>query len=115
MSVLKRNLIAIALGFTVAVLGTVVHQSTTGPEMPIGLIMALAMVLFAATEVRTMGSQKLPSLLFTITLAISVFLAAQDLTGDKLIPLGETGLIWSYGSIAIAIIVSAFPRFEQSN
>ena len=110
---LRQNLVAIALGFAVAVLGTVFHQTTYGPGIPLGLIMALAMVLFAATEVRTLGPKKLPGALFSLSLASTVFLAAQDLTGDKLIPLGETGLIWSYGSIGIAILISAFPRFEK--
>lgn len=110
---MKHHLLAILLGFLAAVLGTVIHQSTTAPDIPLGLIFALAIALMAAAEVRNLGNKKMPGLSFTITLAATIFFAAQDFTGDKLIPLNETGLIWSYGAIGIAILVSAFPRIES--
>lgn len=110
---MAKNLIAVAIGIGAAILGTVIHQSRIAPEVPAGLIFALAIVLIAATEVRTLSSKRLPGLLFTLSLAATIFFAAQDLTGDKLIPLGQTGLIWSYGSIGVAILVSAFPRIEK--
>jgi len=111
----KANLLAIVLALVVAIIGTIMHQSVISPEIPIGLILSLAMVLFAATEVRTLSRKKLPALVFSIFLAATVFFAAQDLTGDKLIPANDVGLIWSYGSIGIAILIGVFPRIEQRN
>ena len=110
---MKQHLLALLLGFSAAVFGTVIHQSTTPPEIPLGLIFALAIALMAAAEVRSLTAKKLPGVTFTAALAITIFLAAQDFTGDKLIPLNQTGLIWSYGAIGIAILVSAFPRIEN--
>lgn len=110
---MKQNLLAIGIGFLAAIFGTVLHQSTTGPQIPLGLIFALAIVLFAAVEVRTLGRMLVPGVLFSLSLAATIFLAAQDLTGDKLIPLNDSGLIWSYGSIGVAILVSTFPRIEN--
>lgn len=110
---MRHNLIALAIGLAAAILGTVIHQSSIGSQIPLGLIFALTIVLFAATEVRTMSRKKFPSFVFSIALALAIFVAAQDLTGDKLIPLNQAGLIWSYGSIGVAILVSAFPRIEN--
>lgn len=42
-----------------------------------------------------------------------IFVAAQDLTGDKMIPANELGTIWSYGSVAIAILVLLWPKFRR--
>jgi hypothetical protein len=109
----RQNLLAIGIGFLAAIFGTVLHQSTTGPQIPLGLIFALAIVLVAAVEVRTLSKKLFPGVLFSLSLAATIFLAAQDLTGDKLIPLNDSGLIWSYGSIGVAILVSAFPRIEN--
>ena len=110
---MKANLTAIALALAVAVIGTIMHQSVIQVDVPIGLILSLAMVLFAATEVRGLSKKKLPALAFTVFLTAVIFLAAQDLTGDKLIPANDMGLIWSYGAIGIAILVGVFPRIEQ--
>jgi len=56
---------------------------------------------------------KIESWAFALTVTALVFFFAQDFGQDKLIPASTIGYIWSYGSIAIVLLVAMFPRFRS--
>lgn len=96
-----------------SVVGTLMHQTQVGDEIPIGLLFSLSIVLLLAGGIRDRHRGKLPGLLFTITLAALLFLIAQNLTGDILIPGNNAGLWWSYGAIGVAALVTLWPKLER--
>ena len=93
-----------------AIVGTLMHQTQVGDEIPIGLLFSLSLVLMLAGGIRDRQKRKLPGLVFTITLAAQLFLIAQNLTGDILIPANNAGLWWSYGAIGVAALVVLWPK-----
>jgi hypothetical protein len=42
-----------------------------------------------------------------------VIFAAQDFTGDKIIPANLLGNIWSFGSAVLAIIITLWPKLKR--
>lgn len=102
---LKGVLLAIAA----AVFGTIAHQ-TNIQEVPVGLILGMSAVLMASISARSLGG--VARLVFLISFVGLVFLFSQDLTGDKLIPQNQAGLIWSYGSALISASLTLWPKFR---
>ena len=96
-------------GAVFAILGTIFHQSFLS-GLPFGLGMALFFLLVYAVSVRT---HKTESWAFGLTVSGLVFFFAQDFVQDKLIPATTIGYVWSYGSIAIVLLVAMFPRFRS--
>ena len=96
-------------GTVLAVLGTIFHQSILS-GLPFGLGMAMLSMLVYAVSVRP---HKTESWAFGLTVSALVFFFAQDFGQDKLIPATTIGYIWSYGSIAIVLLVAMFPRFRS--
>ena len=96
-------------GAVFAVLGTIFHQSILS-GLPLGLGVALFSLLVYAVSVRP---YKTESWAFGLTFSALVFFFAQDFGQDKLIPASTIGYIWSYGSIAIVLLVAMFPRFRS--
>jgi len=96
-------------GTLFAVLGTIFHQSILS-GMPFGLGVAMFSLLVYAVSVRPI---KIESWAFALTVTALVFFFAQDFGQDKLIPASTIGYIWSYGSIAIVLLVAMFPRFRS--
>ena len=96
-------------GAMFAILGTIFHQSILS-GLPFGLGMALFSLLIYAVSVRP---YKTESWTFAIVVSALVFFLAQDFGQDKLIPASTIGYIWSYGSIAIVLLVAMFPRFRS--
>ncbi len=99
------------MGAAIAVLGTVFHQ-TWVQGFPYGLLISFGLVSLAMISLRSFGS-KFASWVAVAVLGSMVFWFAQPNT-DVMIPANFSGLAWSYGSIACAILVSAFPKFGKS-
>ena len=96
-------------GTVFAVLGTIFHQSMLS-GLPFGLGMTMVSLLVYAVFVRP---YKRESWTFAIVFSALVFFLAQDFGQDKLIPATTIGYVWSYGSIAIVLLVAMFPRFRS--
>ena len=96
-----------------SVVGTLMHQTQVGDEIPIGLLFSLSLVLLVAGSIRDKQSGKISGLVFTITLAAQLFIIAQNLTVDILIPANNAGLWWSYGAIGVAALVSLWPKLKS--
>ena len=95
-------------GAVFAVLGTIFHQSILS-GLPFGIGMALLSLLVYGVSLRARRSE---SWAFAIAVSALVFFFAQDFGQDKLIPATTLGYVWSYGSIAIVLLVAMFPRFR---
>ena len=106
-------LISFSYGTVAAFIGTLMHQTQVGEEIPIGLLFSLSLVLLVAGGLRDKQSGKIPGLVFTITLAVQLFLIAQNLTRDILIPANNVGLWWSYGAIGVAALVALWPKLKS--
>jgi len=102
---------AILLGFLVAILGTVMHQTKIAGA-PYGLGLALGLTLWASLALRA-KPKKFPVWVFAITLAALLTLFGQK-ADDVMIPASELGYAWAYGAIAIAVVVAAFPRLSKT-
>ena len=110
-----QMLLALGYGTFAAIIGTLMHQTQVGDEIPIGLFFSLSLVLLVAGGIRDKQSGKIPGLVFTITLAAQLFLIAQNLTGDILIPANNSGLWWSYGAIGVAALIALWPKLKAKN
>lgn len=110
---LANSALAIASASFASVVGTLMHQTQVGDEIPIGLLFSLSLVLLIAGGIRDKQSGKIPGLVFTITLAAQLFLIAQNLSGDILIPANNAGLWWSYGAIGVAALVALWPKLKS--
>jgi hypothetical protein len=104
-----QGLLALILAFVIAIAGTALHQSYL-ISFPIGMALAFAAVLLGSIEARGLGRARY---LFPIFLAISMFVFSQDSTGDKVLPANELGLIWTYGSVLVAALVSMWPKIKR--
>lgn len=101
--------IGLALALVAGVFGTIFHQSESGP-IPLGLILSITGVALLAIEARGAWPKRIGFLAGFLPL---IFVAAQDLTGDKMIPANEIGTIWSFGSVGIAILILMWPRIKS--
>ena len=95
-------------GVVFATLGTIFHQSILS-GVPFGLGMSLFSLFVYAASLRV---SKTESWSFAVTVAALVFIYAQDFGQDKLIPATTFGYIWSYGAIAVVLLVAMFPRLR---
>lgn len=110
---IKGSIIGFLYASFAALVGTLMHQTQVGGEIPIGLFFSLSLVLMLAAGIRDKQSGKLPSLTFAIVLAVQLFLISQNLTGDILIPANNAGLWWSYGAIGVASLVALWPKLRS--
>jgi hypothetical protein len=101
--------IGLALALVAGVFGTIFHQSQSA-QLPLGLILSLSGVALLAIESRGAWPKRIGFLAVFLPL---IFVAAQDLTGDKMIPANEIGTIWSFGSVGIAILILMWPRIKS--
>ena len=103
-----QGLLAFILALVIAVTGTAFHQSYL-VSFPIGLALAFSAILLGSLEARGLGKARY---LFPIFLAICMFVFSQDWTGDKVLPANGLGLIWTYGSLLVAALVSMWPKIK---
>ena len=113
----KSGIKGAVIGFLYAsfasVVGTRMHQTQVGEEIPIGLLFSLSLVLMLAGGIRDRQKGKLPGLVFALTIAVELFVIGQNLTGDILIPGNNAGLWWSYGAIGVAALVALWPKLKS--
>ena len=110
---IKGAVIGVLYASFASVVGTLMHQTQVGDEIPIGLLFSLSLVLMLAAGIRDRQKGKLPGLVFALTIAVELFVIGQNLTGDILIPGNSAGLWWSYGAIGVAALVALWPKLKS--
>lgn len=101
---------ALLLGPTAATFGTLIHQ-TRIEETPIGVGLALGMVFWIAVNLRQ-RARKSAGWIFAGSLAGLLTFYSQP-ANDVMIPATDLGYTWSFGAIAVAAIVAAFPKLPE--
>ena len=91
-------------------LGTIVHQTRIN-EAPIGVGLALGLVLWASLTLRT-RARKFAGWIFAGVMATLLTVFAQK-SNDVMIPATDLGYGWTYGAIAVAAVVTAFPKISS--
>ena len=109
---IKRSVIGFLYASFASVVGTLMHQTQVGDEIPIGLLFSLSLVLMLAGGIRDRHRGKLSGLVFALTIAVELFVIGQNLTGDILIPGNNAGLWWSYGAVGVAALVALWPKLK---
>ena len=79
---------------TVAVFGTILHQSFLFDQFPIGSVLSLSLVLIVALQIRTNSGFRSPNLFFSVVILGLLFLFSQSFWQDKMIPANQAGFIW---------------------
>jgi hypothetical protein len=110
---IKGALVGFIYASFASVVGTLMHQTQVGDEIPIGLLFSLSLVLLLAGGIHDRQKGKLPGLVFALTIAVELFVIGQNLTGDILIPGNNSGLWWSYGAIGVAALVALWPKLRS--
>ncbi|MFD6135075.1 DUF6113 family protein [Isoptericola sp. NPDC060257] len=104
-----RTLLAVALGAVVGVLGTVAHR-TQWHDLPVGIVLALAITLSTAVLCRAWaGLGPLLAAGAGWVMAVQV-LAVAGPGGDVLVPAQAVGLVWTYGGLAMFLVAAFLPR-----
>lgn len=92
----------------VLLLGTVMHQ-TVIQGLPLGLMLAVLLLLGVAIPLR---KKRIRAWIFGILFSVGIFVTALEGNQDAMIPANYLGYIWSYGSIALALLVAMFPKLK---
>jgi N-acetyl-1-D-myo-inositol-2-amino-2-deoxy-alpha-D-glucopyranoside deacetylase len=111
--VVGKNLSAVMKAATVAVFGTILHQSFLFDQFPIGSVLSLSLVLIVALQIRTNSGFRSPNLFFSVVILGLLFLFSQGFWQDKMIPANQAGFIWSYGAAVLAFAVAMWPRISS--
>jgi len=111
--VVGENLSAVMKAATVAVFGTILHQSSLFDQFPFGSFLSLSLVLLVALQIRTASGFKSPNLFFSVVILGLLFLFSQGFWQDKMIPANQAGFIWSYGAAVLAFAVAMWPRISS--
>ena len=104
-----RALLAVVLGLVMGVLGTAAHR-TTWLDLPVGIILALALTLSTAVLCRAWSG--LGGMLAAgggWLVAVQV-LSLSGPGGDVLVPAEAVGMAWSYGGLAVFVVAAFLPR-----
>lgn len=106
--VVGRVVLAVLLGLVMGVLGTVAHR-TTWLDLPVGLVLALALTLSTAVLSRAWSG------LGTMLAAGAGWLVGVQVLslagpgGDVLVPAQPVGMIWTYGGLAMFVVAAFLP------
>jgi hypothetical protein len=104
-----RTVLALALGAVVGVLGTVAHR-TQWNDLPVGIVLALAITLSTAVLCRAWAGMG-PLLAAGAGWVVAVqVLAVAGPGGDVLVPAQPVGLVWTYGGLAMFLVAAFLPR-----
>ncbi|RFA14046.1 hypothetical protein B7R22_10525 [Subtercola boreus] len=114
-------IIGLLLGVVFGMLGTVVHQSTISFfglfDLPLGLILAVASVVFLLVGLRLILPSRLIAFLAALGLVgIVAVLTLPSPGGSILIPADERGYgyVWTFAPTVIALVVLAWPKRRQA-
>lgn len=112
--------IGLLLGVVFGMLGTVVHQSTISFfglfDLPIGLILAIASVVFLLVGLRLILPTRLLAFLAALGLVGVVALLTLPSTGGSILVPADThgyGYTWTFAPTVIAVIVLAWPKLSR--
>jgi hypothetical protein len=111
--VIGKNISAVLKAATVAIFGTILHQSSLFDQLPFGSFLSLSLVLLVALQIRTASSFKSPNLVFAFVILGLIFLFSQGFWQDKMVPANQAGFIWSYGAAVLAFAVAMWPRISS--
>lgn len=100
------------LGLLTAVLGTVFHQAWV-QGFPYGLLISFGLLTMSFLSLRRYRS-RLGAWVGVLVLTGLIFSFSLPGT-DVMIPANFAGLAWSYGSITMAVLVTAFPKLKLLN
>ena len=111
--------ISLIAGLVVGTIGTFKHQfgisAVTGTGLPIGLVLALAMVLVFLVALRV----AFPTRWYAVAAAVGVVAAIALLTqkgasgGSSVILLNTAGIVWTFAPVLIAAVIVAWPRLGR--
>ncbi|WP_051275069.1 hypothetical protein [Cellulomonas sp. URHD0024] len=106
-ALLGKTVLTVGVGFVVGLIGTIMHRSV----QPWGLVLALLLVLTAATTARALGGL-VAWIGFVAGLGVTVLALSQEGPGgDVLIPSGpKLGVVWLVGSMVLAVAAMFLPR-----
>ena len=117
---LRKPLILVAAlvgGLIAGLLGTVIEQSVLRigtVELPWGLVLALALVLFYLLGLRLIIESRWPSILGLIGVLITSLIVLNETPGGSvLVPANTWGTLWSAAPGVIGAIVVAWPRLKR--
>ena len=110
--VIGKSISAALKAATVAVFGTIVHQSLLFDKLPIGSVLSLSLVLLVALQIRITSGLRGPNVFFASVVLGLLFLFSQSFWQDKMIPANQAGFIWSYGAAVLAFLVAMWPRIS---
>jgi peptidoglycan/LPS O-acetylase OafA/YrhL len=102
--------LALTLGSTISVFGTVIHQTRIN-EVPVGAVLGLTLILWGALFLRA-RLRKSAGWLYAGVIAVLLTIFAQP-ADDVMVPATDLSYTWTYGAIAIAALVAAFPRIAK--
>jgi len=104
-----RALLAVVLGAVIGVLGTVAHR-TQWDDLPVGVVLALAITLSTAVLCRAWAGVG-PLLAAGVGWVVAVqVLSVAGPGGDVLVPAQAVGLVWTYGGLAMFAVAAFLPR-----
>jgi len=75
--VIGKNISAVLKAATVAIFGTILHQSSLFDQLPFGSFLSLSLVLLVALQIRTASSFKSPNLVFAFVILGLIFYSAK--------------------------------------
>lgn len=112
-----RAVWALPLGIIAAIAGTLVHQARSFGEVSLqyGIVVAMLLVASLALGLRVSRPSRGALNLMLIGFIPTIFWLAQPQQGGEIfIPANLVGQMWSYGSIAIAVLVAVFPKLNRT-
>ena len=117
---IRKPLIMVAAlvgGLVAGLLGAVIEQSVLRigtVELPWGLVLALALVLFYLLGLRLINESRWPSILGLIGVLITSLIVLNETPGGSvLVPANTWGTLWSAAPGVIGAIVVAWPRLKR--
>ena len=117
---LRKPLILVAAlvgGLIAGLLGTVIEQSVLRigtVELPWGLALALALVLFYLLGLRLINESRWPAILGLVGILVTTLIVLNETPGGTvLVPANTWGTLWSAAPGVIGAIVVAWPRLKR--
>jgi N-acetyl-1-D-myo-inositol-2-amino-2-deoxy-alpha-D-glucopyranoside deacetylase len=106
--------LALLLGAFVGAILTFAHQATTtiaGIPVPWGIVVALVITGALVGGFRLLFPTRIPALVAAIgLLGASALLAVHAFGGSVIVPANAAGYVWTFGPVAICLIVLVWPR-----
>jgi N-acetyl-1-D-myo-inositol-2-amino-2-deoxy-alpha-D-glucopyranoside deacetylase len=109
-SAVGTAVVAALVGALAGLVLTAVHQASTA-GVPWGIVAAVGIAAALITGLRLVFDSRVPALCAALALlAVSFWLSLQPTGGSVLVPANPAGYAWTYGPLAVAVIVLAWPR-----